>query len=93
EVHLKNKSPTTKASMSTFGSADDWSNPGAGIYYQTSTGLPWAMVVSAEWIHPGEARDLVQTYPKFEDYVTSGGASNTDWYKPENAVISNLYQD
>jgi LruC domain-containing protein len=93
EVHLKNKPPTNKASMSNFGSADDWSNPGAGIYYQTSTGLPWAMVVSTEWIHPGEARDLVQTYPKFEDYVNSGGTTNTDWYKTENAVTNNLYQD
>ncbi|MFT6754038.1 MAG: LruC domain-containing protein, partial [Candidatus Azotimanducaceae bacterium] len=93
EIHLKNKPPTNKASMSNFGSADDWSSPGAGIYYQTSNGLPWAMVVSAEWIHPGEARDLVQTYPRFEDYVTSGGTSNTDWYKPANAVISNLYKD
>ncbi|MFT5711258.1 MAG: LruC domain-containing protein [Halioglobus sp.] len=93
EVHLKNKPPTNKADMSTFGAMDDRSNPGADTYYQTSSGLPWALVVSAEWVHPGEARDLVQTYPKFEGYVTSGGTSNTDWYKPENAVISNLYQD
>lgn len=93
EVHLKNKSPTNKAGTSTLGTVDDWSNPGAGIYYQTDSGLPWALVVSDEWVHPAEARDLVQTYPLFEDYVTSGGTSSTDWYKTENAVNNNVYQD
>jgi LruC domain-containing protein len=93
EIHLKNKPPTSKADMSALGSADDSSNPDAGVYYQTSRGLPWAMVVGTEWIHPEEARDLVQTYPKFKAYVTSDGKGNTKWYEQKNAVLNNLYQD
>lgn len=93
EVHLKNKPPTVKAGVSSFGTEDDASNPSAGLFYQTSSGLPWAIVIGDTWMHPEESRDIVQSYPGFEPYVTSGGVLGADWYRQENAVPQKLYQE
>ena len=91
EVHLKNREPTARAYMGAFGTGDDASQPGSGLTYQTATGLPWAIVIGEVWSHPEESHDLLQTYPQFESFVTSEGASNLDWYRDENAVNSKLY--
>ena len=55
--------------------------------------LPWAIEIGTEWIHPKEYVDLINAYPDFIDYVTSGGTTNTDWYLLENAVTNELYFD
>ena len=93
EIHLKNKPPTVKADVSAFGSGDDASNPGAGNYYQTQNGLPWAIVIGDTWKHPEESRDIVETYPGFEPYVTSGGGLNLDWHRSDKAVADKLYTE
>ncbi|AQA16935.1 hypothetical protein BST95_00545 [Halioglobus japonicus] len=93
EVHLKGKPPTGKADTSLLGSGDDASNPSAGRYYQTASGLPFAIVIGDSWDHPEEAHDIAQTYPSFEPYASSGGSANSDWYRTENAVTSKLFQE
>ncbi len=93
EIHLKNKPPTAKAYMGAFGALDDSSIPASGIYYQTAAGLPWAMVIGEAWSHPEEARDLVESYPDFVPYVTSGGESNVDWHLRDNAITQKLYEE
>ncbi|MEP5321222.1 DUF4842 domain-containing protein, partial [Marinobacter alexandrii] len=93
EIHLKNRAPTPRADTSAFGTGDDASQPGAGLFYQTNSGLPWAIVIGDAWVHPQEAHDLLQTYPGFEQFVQSRGASNLDWFRSVNAVSSKLYQE
>jgi len=93
EVHLPGKAPTAKADTSLLGSGDDASNPIAGRYYQTAEGLPWAIVIGGAWAHTEEAHDIVQSYPSFEAYVTSGGGQSSDWFRYENAVVDKLFQE
>lgn len=93
EVHLKNRAPTPRADLASFGTGDDASSPGSGIYYQTESGLPWAIVIGDTWSHPEEARDLLQTYPDFGPFVTSSGSTNQDWHHAERAVSSKLYEE
>ena len=93
EVHLKNRAPTPRADLSALGTLDDASIPGDNIYYQTATGMPWAIVIDEAWSHPEEAHDLLQTYPDFGDFVNSNGATNVNWHRAERAVTSKLYQE
>lgn len=93
EIHLKNKPPTAKVFMEAFGELDDASNPASGVYYQTATGMPWAMVIGSAWSHPEEARDIAESYPNFIPYVTSGGKSNVDWHLQANAITQKLYEE
>ena len=93
EVHLKDRKPTAKADLSALGTGADASFPGVNRYYQTITGLPWAMVIGAEWTHPEESHDILQAYPMFGPYVISGGLLNRDWHSVDNAAYSRLYQE
>ncbi|QFU74582.1 LruC domain-containing protein [Halioglobus maricola] len=93
EVHLMGRPPTIKAEASALGSYDDASNPSAGKYYQTSSGLPWAIVIGGPWAHTEEGHDIVQTYPSFEAYVSNGGGQSSDWFRAENAIAEKLFQE
>ncbi len=95
EVHLKNKLPTSKADQTLFGIADDATQVANNYYYQTSTGLPWALAINAgsqeEWKHPSERVDLIQAYPDFQIFVETNGNKATSWFSQSNAVNSQLY--
>lgn len=95
EIHLKNKMPSSKADVSLFGVADDSSQPANSFYYQTSTGLPWALAISPgsqeAWKHPLEMVDILQAYPDFQNFVESNGNTATQWFLPSNAINSKLY--
>ena len=93
EIHLKNRPPSIHADRALLGRADDRSSESTGLTYQTEDGLPWALEVGAEWQHPGEYQDLVQTYPDFIHFVLSGGETHQTWYLPEKAVQEKLYKD
>lgn len=82
EVHMKNQAPSElfdTSLLSTTG-ADDASNAQANLYFQTSTGLPWAMEVGTQWQHPRETVDITNAYTKFAVFAESSGAQNTQWF-------------
>lgn len=95
EIHLKNKIPTSKADVSKFGVADDATQASSDYYYQTSSGLPWALAINPgsieEWKHPSERVDLLQAYPDFQIFVESNGNKETSWFSQSNAISSKLY--
>jgi LruC domain-containing protein len=93
EVHLKNRQPTIHADLTLLGRADDVSVPNSTITYQTANGLPWALEIGAEWHHPREYQDLVQAYPDFIHFVTSGGTTHQQWFLLEKAAQDKLYED
>ncbi len=96
EIHLKNKMPTSKMDTGYFGLASDRSDLATGHTFQTETGLPWALAInpgsSQNWRHPLEKVDLLEAYPMFRDYVTSSGASSSDWYLESKAKSANVYK-
>ncbi|KZN28518.1 hypothetical protein N480_10520 [Pseudoalteromonas luteoviolacea S2607] len=87
EVHLKNHEPTEAFDNSYLDQADDRSSTNG--YFQTSTGLPWALIINSEWDHPIERVDMSVAYPQFVDFAQSAGAQYTTWF--ENPVPNNQF--
>lgn len=85
EIHLKNQAPTEAFDVSLFGGQDDASDPALNFYYQTASGMPWALEVARRWDYPREYIDLLLAYPKFGSFVLSGGIDDIDWFSPANA--------
>lgn len=54
-----------------------------------TNGLPFAMVVPADWQHPLETIDTGLAYPDLLTYIASGGTQATDWYL--NPVANRVY--
>lgn len=92
EVHLTNYSPTLTAKPSYFGTEDDRSVYGQGTYYITfdekGIQMPYAIRIPADpdpekdipFVIPRESKRIDQFYPKFLNWVTSGGKQDGDWY-------------
>jgi LruC domain-containing protein len=91
EIHLKNKGLTSLGSAEFFDQGQDSSDEGNALYFQTSTGLPWAIEVPSGWKHPVEGTDISTAYPDFAGFAMSGGAVNTDWYSSEKATSGKFY--
>jgi LruC domain-containing protein len=81
EVHLIGKTPTTLADLNVFGTYYDNSNVAAGRYYESNTGLPWAISIpTATFEEPDEFVDVASIYLHFIDWAQSGGTLFKDWY-------------
>ena len=94
EIHLKNHHATEAFDYKLMNfSGQDASNPDNKHFFQTTSGMPWAMEMGSEWMHPKEFRDITHAYPKFPSYVRSEGAENPSWYVNENAVQTILFKD
>ncbi|KZN45128.1 LruC domain-containing protein [Pseudoalteromonas luteoviolacea] len=95
EVHLKNHEPTEAFDNSYLDQADDRSSING--YFQTSTGLPWALIINSQWDHPIERVDMSIAYPQFVEFAQSAGAQYTTWFEdpvPNNQfTISNASQN
>ncbi|CAH9058059.1 hypothetical protein PSECIP111951_01793 [Pseudoalteromonas holothuriae] len=78
EVHLKNQAPTEAFDPSYLNQADDASSSNG--FYQTSSGLPFAIKVGTQWRHPIEHTDILQAYPQLASFAESRGAENTAWF-------------
>jgi len=93
EVHLKDMPPTVLANPVYFGTLDDGSIPAQGLYYQSKTGLPWALEIPVDFEYPVEKADIVQTYLHFADWAQSSGTLYPDWYmnKPGYRNTANIY--
>ena len=91
EIHLKNYAPTSAMDTSLLGEEDDSSDAASGLYFQNANGLPWALEIPIEWRYPAEFQDLLQTYPQFQQFVESEGTENLQWFLPENAEPTLLF--
>jgi LruC domain-containing protein len=93
EIHLGNFKPTDLANTSMFGQWNDRSNPSQGIYYKTANGMPWAILLPTNFVYPKEYAAITSAYNFFDDWATSGGTTNTNWYTdaPGNRNIANLF--
>lgn len=85
EVHLVKNLPTDKANAALFGTGDDGSDPAAGLYYvlrKKDKQYPFAlnMPFMKDIPVPTEGENIDITYPKFRNWVESGGTSDRDWY-------------
>jgi len=94
EVHLKNQKPTEAFDYSLFaGVGQDVSDTSQGEYFQTDTGMPWALEVGTEWRYPYEYVELSAAYPDFPDFATSSGQTNQDWYLESNADTDLIFPE
>ncbi len=80
ELHLKNNFPTSLADRTFFGTEADASNPTANAYYQTDTGLPWAIHLPVAFDYPVERTPVPRAHVKFINWVESAGSTFADWY-------------
>ncbi|MFA7081475.1 MAG: LruC domain-containing protein [Bacteroidales bacterium] len=80
EVHLPNYLPTAKADKSLFGTGHDKSNESLGLYYVSDQKFPFAIHIPTTYLVPSEMMRIDAFYPRFNDWVNSFGANNTDWY-------------
>lgn len=89
EVHCPMQAPTSYVDSSLFGTEDDRSVPGSGIYYVSNKGnvYPFAFYLSnatdkdiAPLLDPNnEKTPISELYPKFIDWAKNG--TNANWYK------------
>ncbi len=93
EIHLKNYPPTSAFDQSLLNQGDDMSNSSAGQYFQTPTGMPWALHIGNEWRYPLEYMDIIYAYPAFPEYVKSAGDKAGDWYLDINATLRNTFDN
>lgn len=81
EVHLPDFMPTSLANTSLFGTYQDRTNPAQNKYYRTTGNLPWALLIQDEFDYPLEKSSITSAYHYFDDWVLSGGTTNTTWYR------------
>lgn len=76
EVHRSGMPITATMDQTKFNTFDDNGD------FKTATGLPWAIEIisSGDYQHPKEKIDIINAYPQFQAWATSGGTSNTAWY-------------
>lgn len=86
EVHLPKFAPTAKANPALFGTEDDKSN--GNNYYVRAGNYPFALDISLglnssilpSFGVPEETQPIDVTYPRFTNWVKSGGTTDKDWY-------------
>lgn len=89
EVHLTGYKPTSKMNFGYFNTGDDCSQPDNDIYYVRSGEYPFAFFLAgatetdlSKMLDPNnESVAINKLYSGYSDWVTSNGATNTDWYK------------
>ncbi len=78
EIHLLGYQPTKLANGKFWGNNDD--NSQAGAYYSSKENLSWGVIVPGAFRWPQEYKNIMDVYPQFEGWVTSGGTTNTNWW-------------
>ncbi len=94
EIHVKNQAPTEAFDMNLFANVgQDASDPDNDLYYLTSNGLPWALIIGDDWLHPREHVEISDAYPNFQSWATSNGALHTNWFEGENADMPLVFTE
>lgn len=78
EIHLSGFVPTDKVDGSRFGKYYD--NSVDGAWYTTPGNLVWGILVPVNFDYSAETKSIVESYPDFAGWCTSGGVNNTYWY-------------
>ncbi len=93
EVHLKDNVPTEFVDEELFGTYSDASDPGSGLYYRSTNGLPWGIETPINFNYPIENADILTAHLKFADWAQSAGVDFQDWYmdKPGYRNDENIY--
>lgn len=89
EVHRSNFGPTSAADPGLFNQFDDNGN------YETINGLPWGIeiILSGQYKSPIEKVDILDAYPDFQEWATSGGTLQTDWYtRPVDDKVFDIFE-
>ena len=89
EVHLTGYKPTSKVNVGYFNTGDDCSQPDKDIFYVRKGNYPFAFFLAGatdEDLKPmldpnNESMPINKLYSGYSGWVTSNGATNTDWYK------------
>ncbi len=84
EIHIPGYEPTDLVDAALFGSGNDDSDPGLGIYYKTKVDLPWGMNLPNRFTYPVEKKDIRQGYNHFDDWARSSGFTYMDWYTDQS---------
>ncbi|MCF7920585.1 MAG: LruC domain-containing protein [Candidatus Cloacimonetes bacterium] len=93
EAHFANYTPSNVVDIAWFNTQDDTSDPGSGRYYVTALDLPWGIHLPTMFDNPLERVSIINAYPQFADWVTSGGMTNTDWYNyPAEGNVYNFIE-
>lgn len=78
EIHLPKQSATALMREGLVGTADD-------AYFIDKTNMyPFAINIPSNFEPAPESTRIDAAYPKYVDWVTSSGSSNSDWYKYPN---------
>ena len=80
ELHMPGYAPTDLVNTDYFGTVNDATDIGAGVYYKTQVGLPWGMNLPVSFDYPKEKTDVREGYNNFNQWAQSGGFSFMDWY-------------
>lgn len=93
EIHLAGKQYTNKADTKVFGTGDDNTSDGKGIYYLNKNNLPWALDVPVTIPYSLERKDITSSYLNLTKWAESAGASYSDWYldMPDYRNSKNIY--
>ena len=89
EVHLTGYKPTSKMNFGYFNTGDDCSQPDKDIFYVRKGNYPFSFFLAGatdEDLKPmldpdNESTPINELYSGYSGWVTSNGATNTDWYK------------
>ncbi|WP_417603155.1 LruC domain-containing protein [Owenweeksia hongkongensis] len=88
EIHLDGFAATSAANTNLMNTGDDLNGT-----YNTEDGLPWAIEIITpagfSFRHPLEKTDILESYPQFQLWATTKGASNLLWF--ENPISSKVY--
>jgi len=91
EVHLPGYAPTDLADAGLFGTEDDATAPSIDRFYQTASGLPWALTAPAPLNYPVEREQIVRGYLQFAPWAESGGSVFRDWYEDRPGYLNKSY--
>jgi len=80
EIHLADHQPSSLADPSFFGTLNDHTIPGEGIYYKTINNLPWVIELPVSFDYPIEKREISTAHLKFLGWAESSGGNYTDWF-------------
>lgn len=69
----------------------DKSNISASIAESTAP-LMWGLIIPVSFQYAAEAIDIRKAYPEFENWVTSGGTNNRNWYLHPSKIQEYIYQ-
>ena len=80
EIHIAGYRPTQLAETSSFGGNNDGSSVSAERYYVSKENLAWGIMVPTNFKWPLEYTNIKDAYSGFEEWVTSGGQGNKNWW-------------